>query len=108
MANTGNSIKDDQIREIAGGSITTSYQLLGGPYLRDSFRLWLTNNTNGDIYLSTDGVTNHKKLPATSGRALDDKTNDMYRKQGTQWYIKFDSPAPLTPDGWFAAEVEYV
>ena len=68
MANTGNSIKDEAIREIAAASITTSYQVLGGVYTRDSFRLWLTNNTNGDIYLSTDGVTNHKKLPAQSGR----------------------------------------
>lgn len=107
MANTGNSIKDEAIREIAAASITTSYQVLGGVYTRDSFRLWLTNNTNGDIYLSTDGVTNHKKLPAQSGRCLDDKTNDMYRKAGTQWYIKYDS-APGIPAGWFGLEVEYV
>jgi hypothetical protein len=107
MSNSGSSVKDDAIREIAAGSITGSYQPLGGPYLRDSFRLWLTNNTNGDIYLSTDGVTNMKKLPAQSGRALDDKTNDMFRKHGTQWYIKYAS-VPGAPAGWFAAEVEYV
>ena len=107
MANTGNSIKDEAIREIAAGSITTSYQVLGGAYTRDSFRLWLTNDTNGDIYLSTDGITNHKKLPAFSGRALDDKTNDMYRKTGTQWYIKY-ATSPSIPAGWFGLEVEYV
>ena len=107
MANTGNSIKDDAIREIAGVSITTTYQVLGGVYLRDSFRNWLTNNTNGDIYLSLDGVTNNKKLPANSGRANDDKTNDMFRKKGTQWYIKYDV-LPTTPTGWFGLEVEYV
>lgn len=107
MSNSGNSVKDDAIREIAAGSITTSYQPLGGVYLRDSFRTWLTNNTNGDIYLSTDGVTDHKKLPATSGRALDDKTNDMFRRQGTQWYIRYAS-LPGTPSGWFGLEVEYV
>ena len=107
MSNTGNSIKDDAIREIAGTSITGSYQPLGGVYLRDSFRLWLTNATNGDIYISTDGVTDMKKLPANSGRAFDDKTNDMYRKKGTQWYVRY-AVAPLTPTGWVAAEVEYV
>ena len=107
MSNSGNSVKDDAIREIAAGSITTSYQPLGGVYLRDSFRMWLTNNTNGDIYLSTDGVTDMKKLPASSGRALDDKTNDMYRKKGTQWYIRYDS-VPGSPVGWFGLEVEYV
>lgn len=107
MSNSGSSIKDEAIREIAAGSITGSYQVLGGVYTRDSFRLWLTNNTNGDIYLSTDGVTNMKKLPAGSGRALDDKTNDMYRKTGTQWYIKYAS-VPAIPAGWFGLEVEYV
>jgi hypothetical protein len=107
MSNTGNSIKDEAIREIAAGSITSSYQVLGGVYTRDSFRLWLTNNTNGDIYLSTDGVTDMKKLPAMTGRAMDDKTNDMYRKHGTQWYIRY-ATTPGSPAGWFGAEVEYV
>ena len=107
MSNTGNSIKDEAIREIAAGAITANYQPLGGVFTRDSFRLWMTNNTNGDIYLSTDGVTDHKKFPAQSGRATDDKTNDMYRKRGTQWYIKF-AAVPVGADGWFGLEVEYV
>lgn len=107
MSNTGNSIKDEAIREIAAASITTSYQTLGGVFTRDAFRLWMTNSTNGDVYLSTDGSTNQKKMPALSGRAYDDKTNDMYRKSGTQWYIKWDS-APGAPTGWFGLEVEYV
>lgn len=107
MANTGNSIKDEAIREIAAGDITDVYQDLEGPFLRDAFRIWMTNNTNGDIYLSTDGVTDQKKLPAQSGRAYDDKTNDMYRKAGTQWKIRYET-VPGTPSGWFGLEVEYV
>ena len=106
MSNTGNSIKDDPIREIAVGSLTTSYQTLGAVFERDCFRIWITNNTNADIYLSTDGVTDMKKLPANSGRANDDKTNDMYRKKGTQWYIRADS-IPAMPTGWAALEAEY-
>lgn len=107
MSNSGNSIKNDAIREIAGGSLTTAYQVFGGVFLRDAFRIWITNNTNGDIYLSTDGVTNMMKFPAGSGRAYDDKTNDMFRKHGTQFYIKFDV-APGVPAGWATLEVEYV
>jgi hypothetical protein len=107
MSNSGNSVKDDAIREIAATGLTTSYQPLGGVYLRDSFKFWMTNNSNGDIYLSTDGVTDMKKMPALCGRASDDKTNDMFRKQGTQWYIRF-SALPATPSGWVAMEVEYV
>ncbi len=107
MSNTGNSIKDEAIREIAAGDITESYQVLGSVFTRDAFRTWMTNSTNGDIYLSTDGVTDMKKLPAMSGRANDDKTNDMYRKTGTQWYVRY-ATLPDSPDGWFGLEVEYV
>ena len=107
MANSGNSIKWEAIREIAAGSLTTSYQVLGAVFTRDSFRIWLTNNTNGTIYLSTDGVNNHLKFPPLSGRAYDNKTNDMFVKSGTQWYIKWES-APGAPSGWAGLEVEYV
>lgn len=107
MSNTGNSIKDEAIREIAAGSITTSYQNLGGVFLRDAFRIVMTNNTNGDAYFSTDGVTNMKKLPAMTQRIYDDKSDDMYRKAGTQWQVKYDT-APGSPTGWAAIEVEYV
>lgn len=108
MSNTGNSIKDDAIRELAASSLTTSYQPIGGPFLRSAFRCWMTNNTNGDTYWSTNGVANQKKMPPLSGRAYDDKTNDMYRAAGTQWQVKFAAPAPVSPSGWVALEVEYV
>jgi hypothetical protein len=107
MSNSGSSVKNEAIREIAAGSITGVYQVLGGVFTRDAFRVTITNNTNGDIYLSTDGSTNMIKMPTTSGRILDDKTNDMFRKSGTQFYIKYSS-VPGAPAGWAALEVEYV
>ena len=107
MSNTGNSIKNEAIREIAGGSITGSYQTLGSVFTRDAFRITLTNWTDGDIYLSTDGVTDMMKMPLFSARVLDDKTNDMYRKKGTQLYIRYDM-TPGSATGWATMEVEYV
>jgi hypothetical protein len=107
MANSGNSIKDDDIRELAGTSITAAYQVLGGVFLRDAFKVWYTNKTNGDVYLSFDGTSNKKKFPPGSGRVSDEKTNDSYRKAGTQVYVKF-ATVPAAPTGWFAIEVEYV
>lgn len=107
MSNSGNSIKWDAVREIAASSLTTSYANLGGVFLRDSFRIWITNNTNGDIYLSTDGSQNMLKLPALTGRAYDNKTNDMFIKAGTQMQVKWDSE-PGVPSGWVTLEVEYV
>jgi hypothetical protein len=106
MSNSGAYVKEDAIREIAGTALTTSYQVWGGVLLRDSYLQWITNNTNGDIYVSTDGVTNMRKMPATSGRAYDNKTNDLFVRAGTQFYIKY-AVAPGTPSGWVALEVIY-
>lgn len=106
MSNSGTGVKNDEIREIAASALTTSYQNLGGVFTRDAFRIWLTNNTNGDIYLTTDGSTNMMKLPAGGVRASDEKTNDLRRLAGTQFQIKFDV-VPGTPTGWFGLEVEY-
>lgn len=107
MSNSGNSVKNEAIRELAAGAITGTYQVLGGIFTRDAFRVTLVNNTNGDVYFSTDGTTNMMKMATTSGRILDDKTNDMYRKKGTQFYVKYDV-APGAPVGWVGLEVEYV
>jgi len=107
MANTGNSIKWEAVREIAAASITTSFQNLGGVFTRDSFRIWISNNTNGDVYLSTDGTTNNLKIPALTGRAYDNKTNDMFVKSATQFQVKWVA-APVAPAGWLGLEVEYV
>ena len=107
MANTGNSTKWEAVREIAAASITTSFQNLGGVFTRDSFRIWISNNTNGDVYLSTDGATNNLKIPALTGRAYDNKTNDMFVKSGTQFQVKWVA-APGAPAGWLGLEVEYV
>ena len=108
MANTGNSVKWDPIREIAAGSLTTSYQNFGGVLTRDSFRIWITNNTNGDIYISDDGgISNKIKMPPGTGRAYDNKTNDEFMRTGMQLSVKW-AVAPGAPAGWVGMEVEYV
>jgi hypothetical protein len=106
MSNSGNSIKNEAVRELASAAITNAYQVLGGVFTRDAFRLWITNASNGDIYLSTDGVTNHMKIPAGTARASDDKTNDIFRAKTTQFYIKY-AVVPGVPSGWVAIECEY-
>lgn len=108
MSNSGNSIKFDAIREIAAASLTTSFQNLGSAFTRDAFRVTLKNFTNGDIYLSANGGTiTGKKMAASSAEVLDNKTNDMFFKAGTQWQVRWDS-APGAPTGSVVLEVEYV
>lgn len=109
MSNSGNSIKFEAIREVAFGAINVTYATFGGVFTRDVFRIVLTNTTDGDIYLTTDGATDMIKVPANSGRIYDNKTNDMYLRTSTQWSIRYaDAPSTVPSQGWFAMEVEYV
>lgn len=105
MANTGQNVKDEALREVAFGSINATYTALGSPFTHDILNLTFTNGTDAAIYVSFDGVTDHKKFLPNSGRVWDLKTNDSYRKAGTQPYIKYDS-APS--QGWAGLEAEYV
>lgn len=110
MSNSGNSIKDELIREVTAADIAAAagaYIALGPVFTRDCFRLLFTNYTNGSVYLSTDGLTDMKKMPDLSSRIYDDKTNDMFRKKGTQWYVRFDV-VPGVPAGWVTLETEFV
>lgn len=102
----------DSLREIAASTITTTYQNLGTALTRDCFVSVISNNTNGDMYVTIDGTNNQMKFAATTARAYDAKTNDMYFKAGTQFQIKFananGSTAPVAPTGWFGLELTYV
>lgn len=105
MSNSGLSIKDEALREVAFGSITSSYAVLGAAFIHDAFIDAFINETNANIYISFDGTTDHKKFGAQSGRVSDLKSNDAYRKVGTQVYIKHDGSAATS--GWFSTEVQY-
>lgn len=105
MSNSGLSIKDETLREVAFGSITASYTALGSTFDHDAFIDAFVNETNANIYISFDGTNDHKKFGAQAGRVTDLKGNDAYRKAGTQVYIKHDGTAPTS--GWFSCEVQY-
>lgn len=104
MSNTGRSVKNEAIREVAFGAITASYASLGGVLIYDALSVTIFNDTDAAMYLSVDASTDHIKLPAYGGVVKDHKTNDMYRKAGTQFSIKYDT-APTVGSFWI--EVEY-
>lgn len=105
MSNSGLSVKNEAIREVAFGSINATFTALGAVLAHDAFTVSMFNDSDQNIYVSTDGVTEHIKVAAQTGRVFDYKTNDMYRKAGTQFSIKYDAGAPTT--GGFWLEVEY-
>ena len=113
MSNSGNSIKNEGIREIAASSLTTSYQDLGSPIEHRAFIVTVVNNSNCEVYLkrSTDPVAedvNTKRFPAFNGRIVDQKTNDSVEVPGTQFKVKLAGTVPADPDGDFWLEIEYV
>lgn len=111
MSNSGNGLKNEAIREIAAGSLTTAYQDLGGPLEHRAFIMTVMNTTNGDVYLrrlSDASVGNSKRIASLTGRVTDEKTNDAIEVEGTQWQVMWAGSAPGEPTGNFWIEVEYV
>jgi hypothetical protein len=105
MSNTGLSVKNEAVREVAFGSINATYTSLGAVLTNDAFTVSMFNDTDQNIYVSTDASTDHIKVAAQTGRVFDYKTNDLYRKAGTQFSIKYDAGAATT--GGFWIETEY-
>lgn len=91
----------DTLRVAAFGAITGSYTTVGTP-IAFNFRLFdLTNNTNGDLFISLDGTNDNIFLPASSMKVRDLSTNappvnttdDYVLAIGTQFYVRY-STAP--------------
>jgi len=104
MSNSGQNVKNEALREVAFGDINATYTAVGDPLEHDAFTVSLFNDSDANIYVSVDGSTDHMKVAAQTGRVFDYKTNDMFRKKETQFYIKYQT-APT--QGAFWIEVEY-
>lgn len=89
----------DTLRSLAHGSISGSYAALGTQLLFPARIIKITNNTDGDMLVSTDGSTDMDFLPANSFVLYDISTNRQIAGQqlnfpsGTQFFIK-QSSAP--------------
>lgn len=103
--NTGLSAKDEAIRELAFGDVSTTYVELGVSLVHDAKVMVLDNQLNANVYISFDGVTDHKKFKAGQTRVIDLDSNEMYRKKGTQVWVRDDGTGASS--GWVALEVTY-
>lgn len=89
----------DTIRSLAFGSITGSYATLGAA-LAIRWRVFkISNNTDGDMFLSLDGVNDQMFVPAGGFTLYDISTNspppgnieNLVLPIGTQFYIRYSS-----------------
>src|SRR5579872_4210742 len=89
----------DVLRTLAFGSISGTYAAVGGPLIFPTRLICFTNNTDGDMFFSDDGVNNQLFIAAGSFKLFDLNTNRLNQQQlwvfatGTQFYVK-QSTAP--------------
>jgi hypothetical protein len=98
MSNT-QTVTIDVLRSLAFGGISGSYAAVGDA-IEEMVRLvCITNNTDGDMFFSTDGSNNMLFVAAGSFKLFDLNTNRFNRDQmwtlpgNTQFYVK-QSSAP--------------
>jgi len=102
------SAQFDTIRSLGVASIGAAYAAIGTALTAPAVILCFKNNTNGDVFVSTDGTHDHLLLPANSFTIFDIRTNNMNLLDyvfpiGTQFYLK-DGPTVAT-SGTFYIEV---
>lgn len=91
----------DPIRTVAFGAISGTYAAAGTPLTQPVRLICFTNNTNGDVFVSTDGVTDMLFIAAGSFKLFDICTNRFNLQQywvfpiHTQFYVK-QSTAPTS------------
>lgn len=101
------AVQFDTIRSIAAGSLSGSYATVGSALAHNWRIVKFTNNTDGDLLLSTDGTTNMIFVPAGSFTLYDLSTNAppvmvsdcLELALGTQFYAK-TSTAATTGSLW--------
>lgn len=95
----------DSVREVAFGSISGSYIVIGTPLTDHARMIRIVNSTDVQVYVSYDGVNNNLRLAANSYILFDFSTNKirddgLFVSIGTQFYVKQVSGAPGSGAVW--------
>ncbi len=96
-------VRFDALRSLAFGGISGSYATVGTPLTRNWRMFRITNNTDGDMFISADGTTDNLFVPKNGFVLYDMSTNAPSVSQsdtfvmgiGTQFYVK-QSTAPTS------------
>lgn len=89
----------EALRNVAYGSITTSYAAVGSAVSKPARIIRWVNNTDQLVYISWDGSTDHMYLPKKTFILLDVTTNKvrddgLFVALGTKFYVKYDVVPP--------------
>jgi hypothetical protein len=87
----------DILRSVAFGSITNAFLPIGTPLGHQTRIIHFINDTDGGVFISTDGVNNMLYIPAGSFILYDVTTNresgasTFVFAVGTQFYVKYNT-----------------
>jgi len=106
----GRVAKFEPIREAAFGAIGAGYSAVGTLTTDYTRIITFTNETDVDVYISFDGVTNHLRVVSGSSKVFDITTNKvrddgLFIPKGTIFYVKRVAGAPSA--GVVSIEVMY-
>lgn len=96
MANTGNRLQPEEIRETAFGDITASYVKMGSDFSGPIRIIYMENDTDVDVYLTVNTTKNQFRIKSGGFRLLDCKTNDGFFNTGQAIYLKSVSGLPTS------------
>jgi hypothetical protein len=101
----------DTIRFLNFTGISASYAVVQTPFTHPMRLVIITNNTNGDLFLSTDGVNNQIFVKAGTFKPFNICTNreetlKFFVPSNTQFYVK-QSTAPSAGDVYIEAVYGY-
>lgn len=95
----------EAVREVAFGSIGSSYAALGSALTDHARLVRFVNTSDAEVYISLDGSTNHIRLGMGSFFLIDLTANKVrddgfFISVGTIFYQKYVSGAPTSGNLW--------
>lgn len=84
----------EELRSLAFGSIGAGFAAVGSAIADEAEITLAINNTDADLILSFDGVTDHCFLPMWTQRVIDWNTNEKQVGNRTTFYAKHNGVAP--------------
>lgn len=98
----------DNLRELAGTSVTGTYQAVGSVFTVNPRILAFNNSSDVDLYISTDGINNKLRIAANSFKLYDieankSSTGDNLIPIGSSILVKTTGAIPTRGAFWVEA-----
>ena len=101
----GSKVKFEAVREIDFGSILASYVAVGTGTIDHARIIRFTNETDAQLLVSLDGITDHIRMDVNNVIIFDFSSNKitdhgLFVSIGTTFFVKRQSGAPTTGSFW--------